>query len=88
MTTTPKMGQKLEIYKIWPQRFAQKNIYRIVNLSKTINELISPNFFLSKYRFLKKKHVLCRNLLMNFFFSITFDPNNRNTSMISFWKGL
>jgi hypothetical protein len=36
-----------------------------------------------------KKHVLCQKLLMNFlFFNITFDPNNQNTSMISFWKGL
>jgi hypothetical protein len=36
------MGQKLDIFKIWPPDFAQKNIYFILNLSKTICELILP----------------------------------------------
>jgi hypothetical protein len=30
------MEQKFDIFKIWPPDFAQKNIYRILNLSKTI----------------------------------------------------
>jgi hypothetical protein len=33
MTTTQEMGQKLDIFKIWPSDFAQKNIYFILNLS-------------------------------------------------------
>jgi hypothetical protein len=43
MVTIPKNGTKI---KIWPPDFAQKNIYRIFNLSNTINELIlHKNFF-------------------------------------------
>jgi hypothetical protein len=34
------MGQKLDIFKIWAPDFSEKNIYRILNLSKTINEPI------------------------------------------------
>jgi hypothetical protein len=34
------MGEKLDIFKIWPADFAQKNTYRILKLSKTINKLL------------------------------------------------
>jgi hypothetical protein len=43
------MEQKIDIFKIWPPDFAQKNIYFILNFSKTTNELILPKkFFLVK----------------------------------------
>jgi hypothetical protein len=76
------MGQKLDIFKIWPPDFAQKNFYRILNLSETINELILPKiFFLSKYRFLKKTCFVSK-IAHDFFFNITFYPNNQNTSRV------
>jgi hypothetical protein len=83
------MGQKLDIFKIWPPDFAQKNIYRILNLSKTINELISPKkIFFVKIMIFEKKTCYVSKIGHVFFICITFDPNNQNTSMISFWKGL
>jgi hypothetical protein len=90
MTTTQKMEQKFDIFKIWPPDFAQKNIKRILNLFKTICILIFPKnfFFFFKYRFLKKTSFVPKIAHEFFFVSITFDPNNQNTSMISFLKGL
>jgi hypothetical protein len=63
-----KMGQKLYIFKIWPPDFAQKNIYRILNLSKTINELISPiNFFFVKIPIFEKNMFCVKNCSCFFF---------------------
>jgi hypothetical protein len=39
------MGQKLDIFKIWPPDFAQKNIYFILNLSKTTADFAQKIFF-------------------------------------------
>jgi hypothetical protein len=54
-----KMGQKLGIFKIWPPDFAQKNIFFILNLSKTTCELILPKkiFFVKIPIF--EKNVFC-----------------------------
>jgi hypothetical protein len=62
------MEQKLDILKIWPPDFAQKTIYRILNLSKTTCELISQKkiheqfltqnmFFLKNTYFDKNKFI-------------------------------
>jgi hypothetical protein len=51
------MEQKIDIFKIWPPDFAQKNIYRILNLSKTTNELILP-----KKNFLVKIPIFEKNM--------------------------
>jgi hypothetical protein len=75
------MGQKFDIFKIWLPDFAQKNIYRILNLSKTISP---KKFFLVKISIFEKNKFCAMNFL---FFNITFDPNNQNTRLISFWKG-
>jgi hypothetical protein len=88
MVTTRK-NVKRDIFKILPPDFAQNNINRILNLSKTINEPISPK----KICFLKitifEKNMFVSKISHEFFFlNITFDANNQNTSMISFWKGL
>jgi hypothetical protein len=55
MTTIRKNGTEIRHFQNLAPDFAQKNIYFILNLSKTTCELILPKiFFLQKYRFLKK----------------------------------
>jgi hypothetical protein len=63
------MEQKIDIFKIWPPDFAQKNKYRILNLSKTINELISPK----KIFFVKiRKTCFVSKIAHDFFYLIYF----------------
>jgi hypothetical protein len=61
-----KMGQNLDIFKVWPPDFAQKNIYFILILSKSTYELILPKkiFFVEISIF--EKNVFCvRNCSWN-----------------------
>jgi hypothetical protein len=80
------MGQKLDIFKVWPPDLAQKNINHILNLFKNINELISLIIFCQNTDFWKKT---CFGSKSAHEFTFSFDPKYQNTSMIlSFWKGL
>jgi hypothetical protein len=57
MTKNQKNGTKIRHFQNLASRFAQKNIYRILNLSKTSSHQVAPFFkmkFLSKEFFFDK----------------------------------
>jgi hypothetical protein len=85
MVKIRKNGTKNRHFQNLASIFCSKNIYPILNLFKTINELILPKkIFLVKIPIFEKTCFLPKIAHEFFFFNITFDPNNQNTSMITF----
>jgi hypothetical protein len=78
------MEQKLDFFKIWPPDFAQKNICCILKPHVT---KFHQNIFFVKIPIFEKTCFVSK-FAYDFFFNITIDQNNQNTSIISFWKGL